>query len=141
MINTKIYKSIYSLAEELLDADRRGDQAAFDAHYAVLQTLCTANEGTDKDHPEQWETLADFTESREDALALYDKALSKAVAINAKDHMASIAFSMAMLQLELGQNEAAIVNLQNAKASANKSDDKVLKAEIEEQLVQQLAIR
>ena len=36
-INTKIYKAIYLLAEELLEADRIGDQAAFDGFYAELK--------------------------------------------------------------------------------------------------------
>lgn len=31
MINTKIYKSIYVLAEKLLEADSKNDQKTFDA--------------------------------------------------------------------------------------------------------------
>lgn len=134
MINTKIYKAIYKLAEELLEADRIGDQAAFDAFYAELKALCTDNENTDKDHPEQWETLADFTEDLDEALVIYDKALTKAVAINSKDHMSSIAFSMAVLQIEMGETNAAITSLQNAKISANKIEDKEFKVEIDELL-------
>ncbi|WP_025650599.1 MULTISPECIES: hypothetical protein [Psychrobacter] len=139
MINTKIYKSIYKLAEELLEADRIGNQAAFDAFYAELKAICTDNENTDKDHPEQWETLADFTEDLDEALVLYDKALTKATAINSKDHMSSIAFSMAVLQIELGEKEAAIQNLQNAKITANKIEDKEFKVEIDELLTKLLA--
>ncbi len=134
MINTKIYKAIYSLAEDLLEADRIGDQAAFDALYAELKAVCTDNEGTDKDHPEQWETLADFTEDLDAALVIYEKALAKATAINSKDHMSSIAFSMAVLQIELGQKDAAINSLQNAKITANKIEDKEFKVEIDELL-------
>ena len=33
MINTKIYKAIYTLAEDLLEADRKGNQAEFDTLY------------------------------------------------------------------------------------------------------------
>lgn len=131
MINTKIYKAIYTLAEDLLEADRVGDQAAFDALYAELKVLCTDNEDTDKDHPEQWETLADFTADLEAALVIYEKALAKAAAINSKDHLSSIAFSMAVLQIELGETDAAIASLQSAKTSANKIEDKEFKAEIE----------
>ena len=139
MINTKIYKAIYSLAEDLLEADRIGDQAAFDALYAELKAVCTDNEGTDKDHPEQWETLADFTEDLDAALVIYEKALAKATAINSKDHMSSIAFSMAVLQIELGQKDAAINSLQNAKITANKIEDKEFKVEIDELLATLLA--
>ncbi|WP_201526922.1 tetratricopeptide repeat protein [Psychrobacter frigidicola] len=139
MINTKIYKSVYKLAEELLEADRIGNQQAFDAFYAELQALCIDNENTDKDHPEQWETLADFTGDLDEALVRYEKALEKATTVNSKDHMSSIAFSMAVIQIELGQTDAAITSLQNAKISANKIEDKELKAEIDELLAKQLA--
>ena len=139
MINTKIYKSIYVLAEKLLEADSKNDQKTFDVLYAQLKDLCIENEKSDKDHPEQWETLADFTEDLDEALVIYQKALDKAAAINSKDHLASIAFSMAELQIELGQTEAAIENLQNAKISANKIEDREFKVEINELLAKLLA--
>lgn len=139
MINTKIYKSIYVLAEKLLEADSKNDQKTFDMLYAQLKDLCIENEKSDKDHPEQWETLADFTEDLDEALVIYQKALDKAAAINSKDHLASIAFSMAELQIELGQTDAAIENLQNAKISANKIEDREFKVEINELLAKLLA--
>ena len=139
MINTKIYKSVYSLAEKLMEADNKGNKEAFDSLYAELKAICTDNENTAKDHPEQWETLADFTEQLDEALAGYDKALEKAIAVNSKDHMSSIAYSMAVLQIELGQTDAAIKNLQNAKISANKIEDKEFKVEIDELLAKLLA--
>lgn len=136
MVNTKIYKSVYILAEELLEANNRRNQEAFDALYVDLKAICTDNENTDKDHPVQWETLADFTEELDEALVIYQKALEKAIKINSKDFMSSIAFSMAVLQVELGQTEAAVINLQNAKISANKIEDKELKNEIHDLLVE-----
>lgn len=134
MINTKIYKEIYFLAESLLEADKADNQEEFDALYAQLKALCVDNENTDKDHPEQWETLADFTVDLDEALQIYDKALNKAKAINSKDHIASISFSVAELQLELGQKQAAIDSLNNAKIAANKIEDKEFKVEIDELL-------
>ena len=131
MINTKIYKSVYSLAEKLMAAANQEDRKAFESLYAELKTICIDNENTGKDHPEQWETLADFTEELGEAVAGYEKALEKAIAINSKDHMTSIAFSMATLQIELGHTDAAIKNLQDAKISANKIEDKDLKEEID----------
>tara|TARA_B110000977_G_C10833517_1_gene399058 strand:- start:80 stop:496 length:417 start_codon:yes stop_codon:yes gene_type:complete len=134
MMNTKIYKSVYDLAEELMKAASKEDQVAFDALYAELEGICIENESTEKDHPVQWETLADFTEELEDAMTGYAKALEKSIAINSKDHISSVAYSMATLQIVLGQTEAAIENLQTAKTSSNKIEDKELKAEIEELL-------
>jgi len=138
MINTKIYKAVYGLAEQLMEADRKGDTAEFESLYEQLKTICTDNENTDKDHPEQWETLADFTEDLDAALAVYEKAQGKALAINAKDHLSSIGLSMAKLQVELGQKEAAIKSLESAQVSANKIEDKQLKAEIDGLLEQLL---
>ena len=134
MINTKIYKSVYSLSEKLMAAARKDNAEVFESLYAELKTICLDNEHTDKDHPEQWETLADFTEDLEEAVTGYKKALEKATAINSKDHMSSIAFSMASLQLELDDIVAATQNLQDAKISANKIADKDLKKEIDDLL-------
>ena len=131
MINTQIYKSVYGLSEKLLAAANKEDREAFDSLYKELKAICVDNENTDKDHPEQWETLADFTEDLENAVAGYAKALKKSIAVNSKDHMSSIAFSMATLQVELGQTAAAIKNLQDAKISANKIADNDLKIEID----------
>ena len=103
-------------------------------HITIMLIANELNENTDKDHPVQWETLADFTEELEEAITTYEKALSKSVAINNKDHMSSVAYSMATLQLELGQKEQAIKNLQSAKISANKIPDKALKNEIHDLL-------
>lgn len=134
MLNTKLYKSVLNLAGELVDAAQRKDQKRFDRLYTQLKTLCIENENSDKDHPVQWETLADFTDEFADAVALYEKALVKATAINAKDYMSSISYSLATMHIELGQTGEAISALENAKVSANKIADKELKAEIDELL-------
>ncbi len=117
-----------------MDAANNDDRDTFEALYSELKAICTDNEYTDKDHPEQWETLADFTEELKDAIAGYEKALQKAIAIDSKDHMSSIAYSMARMQAELGQTDAAIKNLQDAKISSKKIEDKELKAEIHDLL-------
>lgn len=134
MMNTKIYKSVHNLAGELMTAANKDDQETFDSLYAVLKTICLTHENTEKDHPVQWETLADFTEDLNEAITIYQKALAKATAINSKDFMSSIAFAMATLQVELGQRDAAIENLKSAKTNSNKIADKDLKAEIHDLL-------
>ena len=65
------------------------------------------------------------------ALVVYEAARGKALTTNAKDHLDCIGLSMAKLQLELGQKPAAIQSLEDAKISANKIEDKELKAEID----------
>ncbi|MGB2222575.1 tetratricopeptide repeat protein [Neptunomonas sp.] len=135
MLNTKLYKSVHTLAEQLVEAADKADRETFDALYTELKAICIENENTEKDHPVQWETLADFTEEVDDAIAIYEKALGKAEAINEKDYMASIAYSIATLQLELGENKKAIKYLEEAKTNANKSEDLELKADIDQLLV------
>lgn len=134
MLNTKLYKSVHTLAEQLVEAADKADRETFDALYTELKAICIENENTEKDHPVQWETLADFTEEVDDAIAIYEKALGKAEAINEKDYMASIAYSIATLQLELGENKKAIKYLEEAKINANKSEDLELKADIDQLL-------
>lgn len=133
-MNTKIYKAVHNLAELLMEAADRNNQQAFDALYAELKSICEKNNNTDKDHPVQWETLADFTEDLDEAIEIYKIALKKSSDIDSKDHMSSIAYSMAMMQVELGHKDAAIKSLQDAKISANNIEDKELKAEIHDLL-------
>ena len=124
MMNTKVYKAVHDLAEQLMEAANRNDRKRFELLFSRLKAICEENENTSKDHPVQWETLADFTEELEEAITTYEKALQKSVAINNKDHMSSVAYSMATLQIELGQKNEAIKSLKNAKVSANKIEDK-----------------
>ncbi|MFT6261502.1 MAG: hypothetical protein ACJASH_002078 [Bermanella sp.] len=133
-MNTKLYKKVHQLAGNLMKAAVKEDRVTFTALFGELQSICDDNEQTDKDHPVQWETLADFTEDLAEAVTAYAKALVKAEAINSKDFMSSIAFSMATLQVELGLEDAAIESLQKAQVSANKIEDKELKTEITELL-------
>jgi hypothetical protein len=133
-MNTKLYKKVHQLAGNLMKAAVKEDRETFTALFGELQSICDDNEQTDKDHPVQWETLADFTEDLAEAVSAYAKALVKAEAINSKDFMSSIAFSMATLQVELGLEDAAIESLQKAQVSANKIEDKELKTEITELL-------
>lgn len=133
-MNTKIYKKVLSLTDNLLSAAQSENQKQFDRYYEELKQLCESNETTDKDHPVQWETLADFTDDLAAAIIIYERALVKAEAINSKDFRSSISFSIATLKVELGDNAGAIEHLEKAKISSNKIVDKELKAEIHDLL-------
>lgn len=133
-MNTKIYKLVLSLTGNLMGAVEEKNQSKFDGYYEELKQLCETNENTDKDHPVQWETLADFTDDLAVAVTIYEKALLKAEEINSKDFRSSIGYSIATLQVELGDKPAAIENLEKAKVSCNKIADKELKAEIHDLL-------
>jgi hypothetical protein len=85
VMNTKIYKQVYTLAGCLMDAVDRDDQAQFDDDYAELKQSCDDNEGSSKDHHVQWETLADFTGDIALSISIYEKALAKAEAISSTE--------------------------------------------------------
>ena len=133
-MNTKIYKSVLSLTDNLMTAVKEKNQKRFDAYYLELKQLCEDNENSDKDHPVQWETLGDFTDDLALAISIYEQALAKAEAINSKDFRSSIGFSIAALKVELDDKEGAIEHLEKAKISCNKIVDKELKAEIHDLL-------
>lgn len=133
-MNTKIYKSVLLLADSLLTAAQKKNQEKFDGYYAELKQLCEAHDNTDKDHPVQWETLADFTDDLALAITIYEQALLKAETLNEKDFRSSIGFSIATLKVELGDEAGAIEHLEKAKISCNKIIDKELKAEIHDLL-------
>ncbi len=133
-MNTKIYKRVLSLTDSLMTAAQEQNQKRFDCYYLELKQLCEDNEKTDKDHPVQWETLADFTDDLALAITLYEHALVKAEAINSKDFRSSIGFSIAALNVELNDKKGAIEQLEKAKISCNKIIDKELKAEIHDLL-------
>ncbi|WNC70696.1 tetratricopeptide repeat protein [Thalassotalea psychrophila] len=133
-MNTKIYKRVLSLTDSLMAADQENNQSKFDGYYLELKQLCEDNENTGKDHPVQWETLADLTNDLALAVTIYEHALVKAEAINSKDFRSSIGYSIATLKVELGDKTGAIEHLEKAKISCNKIIDKELKAEIHDLL-------
>jgi len=133
-MNTKIYKRVLSLTDSLLGAVQQRNQTRFDGYYLELKQLCEEHDNTDKDHPVQWETLADFTDDLALAVTIYEQALAKAEAINSKDFRSSIGYSAASLKVELGDKTGAIEHLEKAKVSCNKIIDKELKAEIHDLL-------
>ena len=135
-MNTKMYKKVLSLTDNLMAAAQQKNQKIFDRYYEELKQLCEDNEKSDKDHPVQWETLADFTDDLALAVTIYEQALVKAEVINSKDFRSSIGFSIAALKVELGDKIGAIEHLEKAKISCNKIVDKELKAEIHDLLTE-----
>jgi tetratricopeptide (TPR) repeat protein len=134
VMNTKIYKRVLSLAESLLKAANKKDQITFDALYSELNAICLEHEGDEKDHPVQWETLADFTDDIKKATEIYRTALEKAEMIESADFCSSIRFSLASMLIELGKTEEAIEVLREAKVVSANIEDKALKNEIHDLL-------
>jgi hypothetical protein len=130
-MNTNLYKQVHRLAIELLKAADENKQTSFNTHYARLKQLCDDNiEDEHKNHPVQWETLADFTEDLDEALVIYQQALDYAILREAIDYQASISFSMAQLFNETENFDAAYEKSQSAKALCEKIDDSELLREV-----------
>jgi hypothetical protein len=134
VMNTKIYKQVYTLAGCLMDSVDREDQVQFDDDYAQLKQICEEHEGSSKDHPVQWETLADFTGDIPQSISIYEKALEKAEAISETEFCSSIGFSIASMKLELDDKAGAIESLEKARLACLEIDDKELKREIHDLL-------
>ena len=131
MMNTKIYKQVHGYATDLLTAAEKEDIPAFTKLYDELKALCYEHEEGEKNHPVQWETLADFTEETEDAIAFYSKAFGCAEDLGDKEFLASISYSWAFLLNDDGQVEAAKDMATQAKEYSEHSTDSRLKEDIE----------
>ena len=112
-------------------------QKTFYQFYGELKSLCSDNqEDAHKNHPEQWETLADFTDELEDAIAYYKVALALAVEMKESEFIASINYAMAVMYNDAGYHQDALDCAQHAKQNMKRVHDKVLLEEIDDLLAQ-----
>ena len=106
-MNTKIHKKLNELSINLMKAADRQDAEKFYPLYDELKALCFDNESDPvKNHPEQWETLADFTDELDQAIEYYQVALKYAAPLKSGEFKASIHYSMAVLYKD--HNQAAL---------------------------------
>ena len=133
-MNKALFNQVHALAEALMQAAEQEDIAQFHSNYDKLESLCIDNENSKKDHPMQWEALADFTEEFEDAIEIYEKALAMATDNREFDYQASILFSMARVYVEIKKTESAQSAAERALEAAKKAQDTELAAEINDWL-------
>lgn len=136
-MNTKLYKQVYALATDLLEATEADDEVTFNRLYDQLKALCYDNESDEiLNHPVQWETLGDFTGDYAEALEIYAKALSYAEAISAYDYMVSINYAVALLfyeEIDMPDDNRLAKALETAQAASqylDKIDDPQLNKEV-----------
>lgn len=133
-MNKAIFNQVHALAEKLMQAAEKENVSLFHSLYDELESLCIDHDGSKKDHPMQWEALADFTEEFEDAVEIYEKALAMAKENREFDYQASIQFSMARVFVELEKSESAQKSAEAALEAAGKAQDAELESEIKEWL-------
>jgi hypothetical protein len=96
--------------------------------YEALKELCQNEEGTDLDHPLQWEALGDFSENHVDAQQAYQKGLICAERLDLIEYVASIKLAMAESFFEQS-------NLSEAKRFAEQAELEAVKINKQELVV------
>ena len=131
-MNTKIHKKLNELSINLMKAAKREDEKAFYPLYDELKALCFDNQNDSvMNHPEQWETLADFTDELDQAIEYYQVALKYSEEKKLPEFIASINYSMAVMLKDHGQSAQALECVQNANAKMKRVHDTVLQDEID----------
>ncbi len=103
-----LYDEILTICQAMAQASAAEDEKAGELAHQSLQKLCQTNQGTPKDHPLQWEALADFTHDGDQALDIYQLALNCAERLNLVDAKASIFLAMAQRYHEFEENDKTL---------------------------------
>jgi len=90
-----LYDDVLQLSVDIVNASTERDTQKERKAYNRLRELCILNENTDKDHPLQWEALADFTINDEQAITVYQKALRCSQLLGLDEYSTSIYFELA----------------------------------------------
>ncbi|PKI17229.1 hypothetical protein [Colwellia sp. 12G3] len=131
-----LYNDILAICQEIANASETDNDELRLASCKKLQVLCATNQNSPKDHPLQWEALADFTEDGEQAMDIYEVALATAEKLTLPTFTASAYLAMAQRQVEFEEKEQALVFANQANEAAQNIDSEELKTEITEFLVQ-----
>ena len=131
-----LYNDILSICQEISNASNNNNDELRLASCKKLQILCATSQGTPKDHPLQWEALADFTEDGEQAMDIYEVALATAEKLTLPTFTASAYLAMAQRQVEFEEKDKALVFANKANDAAQNIESEVLKSEIAELLAQ-----
>ncbi|WP_206484106.1 hypothetical protein [Thalassotalea sp. G2M2-11] len=103
-----LFSEILEICQAIAQASSDNDDNQRTKQYQALIKLCAANENSPKDHPLQWEALADFTNDSEQAIEIYQKGLVCAEKLNYADYIASIYLSMAQRYQEMELTDKAV---------------------------------
>ena len=131
-----LYDDILAICQEISDASNADNDELRLASCKKLQILCATSQNTPKDHPLQWEALADFSEDGEQAMDIYEVALATAEKLALPTFTASVYLAMALRQVEFEDKAQALVFANKANDAAQTIDSTELKTEITELLTQ-----
>ncbi|AAZ27364.1 MULTISPECIES: hypothetical protein [Colwellia] len=131
-----LYTDILAICQEIANASNTDNDELRLASCKKLQVLCATNQDSPKDHPLQWEALADFTEDGEQAMDIYEVALATAEKLALPVFTASAYLAMALRQVEFEEKEQALIFANKANDVAQSIESEELKTEITELLSQ-----
>lgn len=127
-----LYNEILEICQNIASASEKDDEDARNSACGDLQKLCATNQNSPKDHPLQWEALADFTDDGDQAMDIYQIALAIAEKLKLDTFIASIYLAMAQRQQEFEESSKALEYATMASAAAQQISSKELKQEIQE---------
>lgn len=127
-----LYSEILEICQNIANASEKDDDDARNSACGDLQKLCAINQNSPKDHPLQWEALADFTDDGDQAMDIYQIALSVAEQLKLDTFIASVYLAMAQRQQEFEESTKALEYANMANAAAKDISSEELKQEIQE---------
>lgn len=127
-----LYNEILDICRNIANASANDDENARNSACAELQKLCATNQNSPKDHPLQWEALADFTDDGDQAMDIYQIALATAEKLKLDTFLASVYLAMALRQQEFEEISKALEYANLANAAAQNISSVELKQEIQE---------
>ncbi|PVZ69006.1 hypothetical protein [Pelagibaculum spongiae] len=131
-----LYNQVVGVSTALAIAADGNDTYATWGQYHLLDDICQQNQGTDLDHPMQWELLADFTPNVKNAILLYEKAMALAEQTQLFDYCASIKLALAECYRVQGKSQLAFRHAQFADKYAKDLSDLELRQQISQLLLE-----
>jgi len=125
-----LYDEILDICQQIANASAEDNDEVRNDACKNLQKLCATNQGTPKDHPLQWEALADFTEDGDLAMDIYEIALGCADKLALPTFTASIYLAMAQRQQEFEKTDKAMEYGKQAEIASENIDSEEMKQEI-----------
>ncbi|MDX2367062.1 MAG: hypothetical protein QNK36_01435 [Colwellia sp.] len=129
-----LYNEILDICQNIANASEKDDEDARSSACGDLQKLCATNQNSPKDHPLQWEALADFTDDGDQAMDIYQIALAIAEKLKLETFVASVYLAMAQRQQEFEETSKALEYATMANNAAQHISSEELKQEIQELL-------
>lgn len=125
-----LFDDILNISQQIADASGNENEAAREEAYKALIKLCAANDNSPKDHPLQWEALADFTLDADQAIDIYEKGILCADKLSLIDSKASMLLAMAIRFDEMEESEKSTETAAQLAETVESINNAELKAEV-----------